>query len=64
MANHMNVSLKDRGDNFTYNFSSSTDKFQNTYNFQFNGTIENITDGIKNKILNPKWGKRETLNNK
>lgn len=55
----MNVPLIDKGTNFTYDFQISTEKFENTYNFKFEDTVESIVNSILDNQLNPEWQKRE-----
>lgn len=60
VAQHLNVNLLDKGKNFTYDFMIDSKKFIDTYNFQFNDTVESIVDSITNNTFNDKWQKRES----
>lgn len=60
VAKHLNVNLIDKGKNFTYDFMIDSKKFIDTYNFQFNDTVESIVDSITNNTFNDKWQKRES----
>lgn len=59
VADYMKVPLKDNGNNFTYDFSISSEKFSNTFDIELKDNIETIVDSL---ISNPKdvtWSKRE-----
>lgn len=60
VAKHLDVKLLDKGKNFTYDFMIDSKKFIDTYNFQFNDTVESIVDSITNNTFNDKWQKRES----
>lgn len=60
VSKHTNVPLVDKGNNFTYDFSISSEKFCKAYNFEFTDTVESIVDSIRNNPSNPNWKKRET----
>ena len=62
IASLFNVELRDTGNNFTYDFSISSQKFIDAYNFAFSGTIKNIAGEIANNQFNNKWNKREKKN--
>jgi len=59
VAKVTNSTLIDKGKDFTYNFSILTDKFSNTYNFQFTDTVQSIVTDIIARPYNDKWSKRE-----
>jgi len=59
VAKVTNSALIDKGKDFTYNFSILTDKFSNTYNYQFSDTVESIVNDIVSHPHNEKWSKRE-----
>lgn len=59
VADHIGVPLKDNGKNFTYDFAISSQKFMDTFNFNFIDSVETIVETIVNNDLNPKWTKRE-----
>lgn len=63
VAKYMNVPLIDRGDDFTYNFSCSMEKFKNAFDFEFKSSVESVTGGIKGHYFNSNWQKREIINN-
>jgi nucleoside-diphosphate-sugar epimerase len=56
---HLNVPVIDKGNNFTYDFSISSEKFMNTFDFTFRDTVESIVDTIITGPYNLKWQKRE-----
>jgi len=61
VANLTDSEFVDKGKTFTYDFKISSNKFIETFNFQFDGDIENI---VKTLVVNPtntKWGKRESF---
>lgn len=60
VADYMNVELKDKGNNFTYDFSISAEKFINNYNFRFSDTIESIVESIATRTFEPTWRRRDT----
>lgn len=60
VANYLNVPLIDKGKNFTYDFTISSEKFMKTYDFKFNDTVESIVDTIVKNEINPNWQKRES----
>lgn len=60
VADHLSVPLKDNGKNFTYDFTISSEKFMNTFDFKFIDTVESIVDNITNNKFNEKWQKRES----
>jgi len=59
VANYINVPLNDKGKNFTYDFTVSSEKFENTFNFKFDETVESIVKSILDNPFNNAWGKRE-----
>lgn len=59
VAQVTNSAFNDEGKNFTYNFLISSDKFSNTYNYQFTDTVESIVTDIVLHPHNDKWSKRE-----
>jgi len=61
VSEYTNVPLKDNGENFTYDFSISSQKFIDTFNFKFNDTVESIVQGILDNPHNNKWSKREKI---
>jgi UDP-glucose 4-epimerase len=61
VADYMGVKLVDKGTNFTYDFTISSEKFKNTFNFEFKDNIESIIDSIKNNEINPNWKRRDTI---
>lgn len=61
VANLTDSEFVDKGKTFTYDFKISSNKFIDTFNFHFDGDIENI---VKSLVVNPtniKWGKRESF---
>ena len=61
VADFTDSEFVDKGKTFTYDFKISSNKFIETFNFQFDGDIENI---VKTLVVNPtntKWGKRESF---
>lgn len=59
VAEYINVPLNDRGKNFTYDFTVSSEKFEKTFNFKFDETVETIVKSILDNPFNDGWGKRE-----
>lgn len=59
VSEYMNVEFNDRGNNFTYDFSISSEKFIEKFNFKFNGTIESIVESIITNPIDSTWKKRE-----
>jgi len=59
VAKHLKVPLVDRGNNYTYDFTISSEKFIKTYDFKFEESVESIIDKILHTEFNPKWQKRE-----
>lgn len=59
VGNHLNVPVIDKGNNFTYDFSISSEKFIYTFDFSFKDTVESIVDTIVEGPYNLKWQKRE-----
>lgn len=59
VAEHTNVPLVDKGNNYTYDFAISSDKFKETFNFEFEDEVTSIVDNINQHEINPKWSKRE-----
>jgi dTDP-D-glucose 4,6-dehydratase len=64
VAKYFNVPLIDNVKNFTYDFSISSQKFMNTFNFTFNGTIETIIDSIVTNPHDPRWERRDEIRRK
>ena len=60
VANHLDVPLVDKGNNYTYDFSISSEKFMKAYNFKFVDTVPTIVDDIVGNAFNLNWQKRET----
>ena len=61
VADFTDSEFVDKGKTFTYDFKISSNKFIDTFNFHFDGDIENI---VKSLVVNPtniKWGKRESF---
>lgn len=61
VSDYMNVPLKDNGKNFTYDFSISSQKFIDTFDFKFTDTVETIVQEILDNPHNNKWSKREKI---
>jgi nucleoside-diphosphate-sugar epimerase len=59
VAKYMNAELKDRGNNFTYDFSISSEKFIDAFNFKFSDSIESIVDSIKIRPIESYWKRRD-----
>lgn len=58
VAKHTNSELVDAGNGFTYDFKISSKKFIETFNFEFEDTIEKIVDSIVEMPYNENWSKR------
>ncbi len=54
--------VKDKGNNFTYDFAITSEKFEKAFNFTFADSVSTIVTNITSKPINPKWQKRETIN--
>lgn len=61
VADHMGVELIDTGKSTTYDFTISSQKFIDTFNFKFESTVESIADSIKNNEINASWGRRDAI---
>lgn len=61
VANYMNVPLVDKGLSQTYNFTISSEKFRDSFNFEFQSTIESIIHSITSKPYNISWGRRDVI---
>lgn len=61
VSNYMNVPLKDNGKNFTYDFSISSEKFIETFDFKFTDSVESIAQEIIDNPHNKEWSKREKI---
>lgn len=59
VANHLNVPVIDKGKNYTYDFTISSEKFIKEYNFEFTSTVESIADEVANCEFNNKWRRRD-----
>lgn len=51
----------DRGKTFTYDFKISSQKFIDTFNFEFTDNIESIVNSLIVNESNDKWSKRESF---
>lgn len=51
--------LVDGGNNFTYDFSITSEKFKSTYGFSFSDCTHSIVKSIIQNSRNVSWGKRE-----
>lgn len=60
VADHLGVPLVDKGSNFTYDFQISSEKFKQTFDFRFEGTVENMSESIAAHPYNLTWKKRES----
>ena len=60
VADYMEVPLVDKGKNFTYDFTISSEKFMNTFDFKFEDTVDSIVETILVNPTNPNWKKRES----
>lgn len=59
VAERSNVPVVDKGNNYTYDFMISSEKFKKTFNFEFEDVVSTIVDNINQNEINPKWTKRE-----
>jgi len=64
VANYMGVPLINKGVSQTYDFTISSEKFTNTFNFEFNATVESVVKSITDKPYNDKWGRRDVIQGK
>ena len=64
VANYMGVPLINKGVSPTYDFTISSEKFTNTFNFEFNATVESVVKYILDKPYNDKWGRRDVIQGK
>jgi len=58
IAEYMNVPLINKGITGTYDFSISSEKFVDMYQFEFNDSIEDIVTSIINNPYNNNWSLR------
>jgi nucleoside-diphosphate-sugar epimerase len=63
VAEATNSELVNKGENFTYDFKISSNKFIETFNYTPKATINSIIESILNNPHNPKWSKRESFLN-
>lgn len=61
VADHLNAELVNKGVSTTYDFMISSDKFKNTFNFEFESTVESIVDSITNNSILETWGRRDSI---
>lgn len=61
VAEYMEAELKNLGNNFTYDFQISSEKFIKTFDFRFTDSIQSIAQSILNQDQNPEWKKREKI---
>lgn len=61
VSEYMDVPLKDNGKNFTYDFSISSQKFMETFDFEFTDSVETIAQEIMVNPYNKEWSKREKI---
>lgn len=61
VAQHLNVPLLDKGTSLTYDFTISSEKFKNTFNFEFESTVESIVDSITSNEIKDTWGRRDSI---
>ena len=61
VADHLNVELVDKGVSQTYDFMISSDKFKNTFNFEFESTVESIVNSITSNPILDTWGRRDAI---
>lgn len=59
VAEYFGVPVIDNGKNFTYDFTISSEKFKQTFDFEFTDSIESIIKTIIDNKFNPLWSKRE-----
>lgn len=59
ISNFVGVKLNDNGKNFTYDFKISSEKFKNTFGFEFEDSVESIAKSILENPYNDNWQKRE-----
>jgi nucleoside-diphosphate-sugar epimerase len=60
VADYMKVDLKNTGNSFTYDFSISSDKFIDAFDFKFLDSIDSIVDSIKIRPIESYWKRRDT----
>lgn len=60
VAEYTGAELVDNGNTSTYNFTISSEKFTNTFNFKFEATPESIVRSILEKPYNENWGRRDS----
>lgn len=61
VADYLQVPLVDKGVSSTYDFTVSSKKFEDTFNFKFESTVETIVDSIVNNPIQDTWGRRDSI---
>lgn len=61
VADHLNAELVNKGVSTTYDFMISSDKFKNTFNFEFESTVESIVNSITSNPILDTWGRRDAI---
>lgn len=61
VADYMGVPLVDKGVSQTYDFTVSSEKFMNAYNFKFEASVESIVQSILDNPFNENWGRRDAI---
>jgi len=61
VAEHLDVELIDKGVSVTYDFTISTEKFKNTFNFNFESTVGSIVDSITSNQILHSWSGRDSI---
>lgn len=61
VADYLQVPLVDKGISSTYDFTVSSKKFEDTFNFKFESTVETIVDSIVNNPIQDTWGRRDSI---
>ena len=59
VANYMDVQLEDLGNNYTYDFTISSEKVCSAFDFKFEDSVESIVESILQKPRNSLWQKRD-----
>lgn len=61
VANHLGVPLVDKGKSVTYDFMVSSEKFEKTFDFKFESTVESVVDSITKSPIMDTWGGRNSI---
>jgi nucleoside-diphosphate-sugar epimerase len=61
VASHLNVPLVDKGTSVTYDFMVSSEKFEQTFDFKFESTVESVVNSITQHPIIDTWSGRNSI---